>query len=200
VKVLIAEDDAVSRRLLEVHLKGWGFEVISASDGHQAWSILREDSRPSLAILDWMMPGMDGVEVCRLVRERADGAPVHLMLLTSRTTTDDLVAAFQAGADDYLTKPFNQAELKARLRVGERMVRLQSELRDRVLELEDALASVKQLQGLIPICSYCKKIRDDQAFWHRVENYIERRTDAQFSHGVCPDCYESILKPQIEAP
>jgi sigma-B regulation protein RsbU (phosphoserine phosphatase) len=104
----------------------------------------------------------------------------------------------EAGADDYLTKPFDPQELRARIKVGERILGLQTSLAERVTELEDALSRVKQLQGLLPICSYCKKIRDDQNYWEQVESYISKHTEAQFSHGICPDCYAQFVTPDIE--
>ena len=198
MKILIADDEPLSLQLLKKTLESWNYEVVAVSDGQQALAELQGSAPPRLAVLDWMMPGIDRVEVCRRARERLEAQPIHLMLLTSRSASEDIAEALQAGADDSVTKPFDRAELRARLSVGERMVRLESELRDRVQELENALERVKQLQGLIPICSYCKKVRDDSDYWHRVERYIEKHTSAQFGHGVCPDCYEKILKPQIE--
>ena len=104
----------------------------------------------------------------------------------------------QAGADDYITKPFDRDELRARLEVGRRIVELQRSLARRVQQLEEALARVKQLQGLLPICSYCKKIRDDRNYWQQLESYLSDHSEAQFSHGICPDCYEKIVKPDLE--
>jgi len=196
-RVLIADDEATTRRLLEAQLNVWGYEVLSTGDGLEAWDILARDSAVQVAIIDWMMPELDGLGLCRRVRA-AIFRPVYLIMLTSKTAKINVAQGLDAGADDYITKPFNPTELRARVGVGERMVLLQMELADRVRQLEDALANVKQLQGLVPMCSYCKKIRDDQDYWHRVESYIERHTSAQFSHGVCPDCYEKILKPQLE--
>jgi response regulator RpfG family c-di-GMP phosphodiesterase len=119
-------------------------------------------------------------------------------MLTSRGSPEDTVEGLEAGADDYICKPFNSAELRARIRNGARLLDLQSKLQDRVLELEEALARVKQLQGLLPICSYCKKIRSDGNYWQQVENYISDHTGATFSHGICPQCYESQVKPEID--
>lgn len=202
MRILIAEDDAVSRQLLERFLTKWGFEALVTTNGPEAWEILRQPGAPGMAILDWMMPEMEGPEVVRRVRalEREQGSanPTYFILLTAREATEDVVLGFDAGADDYVTKPFHKDELQARVRVGARMRVLQKALAERVSDLEKALTEVKRLQGLLPICSYCKKIRDDQNYWTDVESYLERFSDAEFSHGVCPDCYETKLRPTLD--
>ena len=197
MRILIAEDDAVSRRRLEATLRKWGYEVLAVEDGLAAWEVLQGEMPPPLAILDWMMPGMDGIEVCRKVRERSPSRPLYIIVLTARGSREDVVAGLQAGGDDYVTKPFDREELHARVKVGLRVLQLQMNLADRVRELEEALARVKQLQGLLPICSYCKKIRDDQNYWQQVEGYISEHSDAVFSHGICPDCFEKFVKPEL---
>lgn len=198
MKILIADDDVVSRRLLQALLVRWGYEVVVTCDGAQAWQALQSEEAPPLAILDWVMPGLSGLEVCRNVRQEATLTPPYIILLTSRSSQADIIAGLQAGADDYVTKPFDQEELLARLRVGTRVVQLQRSLADRVRELEDALSRVKQLQGLLPICSYCKKVRDDQNYWQQVESYITQHSEAKFSHSICPECYEQVVKPELE--
>jgi DNA-binding response OmpR family regulator len=142
---------------------------------------------------------MDGIEVCRKLRQLPEARAVHIILVTACRDKDDIVAGLEAGANDYITKPFEPAELRARLRAGARIVELQKNLADRVRELEGALAKVKQLQGLLPICAYCKKIRDDHNYWQQVEAYISSHSEAQFTHGICPDCHERLVKPELEA-
>jgi sigma-B regulation protein RsbU (phosphoserine phosphatase) len=198
VKILIAEDDVISRRLLETTLIRWGYKVVVTCDGTAAWEVLQSADAPSLAILDWMMPGTDGIEVCRKVRRAATPTPPYLILLTAKGRREDIVAGLRSGANDYVTKPFNREELRARVQVGMRIVELQHSLADRVNALEEALARVKQLQGLLPICSYCKKIRDDRNYWQQVESYISEHSEAQFSHSICPDCYEGRVKPELD--
>ena len=200
LKILIAEDDRISRHVLEAKLKAWGYEVTVAVEGRHALAALRDANPPEMAILDWMMPGMDGVEITREIRERpAHGAsPPYVILLTAKSEKKDIVTALEAGADDYLTKPFDAGELRARVRAGERIIELQRNLAERVRSLEEALASVQQLQGMLPICSYCKKVRDDTHYWQTVENYISAHSHVQFSHGICPPCYESVIEPAIE--
>lgn len=187
----------VSRRVLEATLDKFGYEVVVASDGAQAWDALQSENAPRLAILDWMMPEIDGIELCRRVRSLSKAAPPYLILLTAKSSKQDVVAGLDAGANDYLTKPFDRAELRARVQVGAQVLELQSNLSERVRELEDALTQIRQLQGLLPICSYCKKIRDEQNYWHQVESYISEHAEVQFSHGICPACYTNIVQPQL---
>lgn len=198
MKILIAEDDPVSRRILEATLVKWGYEVSVTLDGTQAWDVLQREDAPSLAILDIMMPGMDGVEICRKVRQLPCATPPYLILLSSMSHKEHVVRGIKAGANDYLTKPFHREELRVRVGVGVQMLTLQKALAERVEELEEALSRVKELQGILPICSYCKKIRDDQNYWQRVENYISDHTDVRFSHGICPDCYERVIREYEE--
>jgi two-component system, cell cycle response regulator len=128
MRILIAEDELVQRRLLEGLLTRWGHEVVVATDGEQAWSVLEGENRPDLAILDWVMPGMDGLRVCRELRKDAHHKYIYIMLLTVKDRKQDLVEAMEAGADEYLAKPFDAQELKARLIAGKRILDLQEQL------------------------------------------------------------------------
>jgi DNA-binding response OmpR family regulator len=199
VRILIAEDDLVSCRILESTLAGWGYEVIVTRSGAEAWETLQQENAPRLAILDWVMPGIDGVEVCRRVRQIETSTPTYLILLTAKGSKQNIVEGLSGGANDYITKPFNRDELRARVKVGVAVVELQQDLAERVAELEAALAHVKLLQGILPICSYCKHVRDDQNYWQNVETYVTNHSEAKFSHSICPDCYESVVKPQMDA-
>jgi sigma-B regulation protein RsbU (phosphoserine phosphatase) len=197
MKILIAEDDPVSRCFLEVTLVKWGYEVIATSDGNEAWEAFQREM-PTIAILDWMMPGIDGAEVCRRARAIETTTPAYLIMLTAKSEKEDVVKGLCAGADDYITKPFNRHELHARIKVGLRMAELQRNVAVRVVELERALSRVKQLQGLLPICSYCKKVRDDQNYWQQVDSYISKHSEVEFSHGICPECYDRLVEPQLQ--
>lgn len=197
--ILVADDEPVSRRVVSAMLERAGFSVRSVVDGSEALSLLLSDRPPPMALLDWMMPGLDGPEVVRRLREREQGTPSYIILLTSRGDTSDIVAGLRAGANDYVTKPAHEDELLARVGVGVRVAELQRTLADRVRHLEDALRNVKQLQGLLPICSYCKAIRNDQNYWQRVENYLHEHSGVQFSHSYCPSCYERHVRPQLDA-
>lgn len=198
MRILIAEDDDVSRRVLQLTLAAAGHEVVTTQNGAAAWAILQKNDSPSLAILDWMMPDMDGLEVCRLVRRQSTVIPVYIILLTAKANKADVVQGLEAGANDYILKPFNRDELRARVQVGETVVTLQQTLAARVGELENALTQVKLLQGILPICSYCKDIRDDQNYWQQLDTYISKHSETQFSHGICPTCYETVIKTQLE--
>ena len=197
MQILIAEDDAISNRMLAVTLTKWGHEVVSTTNGAEALQMLHMTD-VSVAILDWMMPEMDGVDVCRKAREQLGTRPLYFILLTAKGRKEDIVTGLQAGADDYVAKPFDRDELQARLNVGIRIIELQSQLAARVNELEEALKRVNELQGLLPICCYCKKIRDDQNYWRQVESYISDHSAVKFSHSICPGCYETVVQPTIE--
>ena len=192
MKILIADDEPVSRRMLEATMARWGYSLTVCENGEQAWQALQHPDPPSLAVLDWLMPQIDGVELCRKVRATSNLRSMYVILLTSRDKKHDIVNGLEAGADDYITKPFDADELRARVRVGMRVAKLQMTLADRVRDLEAALSRVQQLQGLLPICCYCKKIRDDQNYWHQVESYVSQYADVRFSHGVCPDCLSKM--------
>jgi len=198
MRILIAEDDLVSRKMLEATLTRWGYEVLVTCDGHSALQALTGPDGPRVAILDWMMPSLDGVDVCRKVREGSVAQPPYVILLTAKGNKEDIVSGLEAGADDYIIKPFDREELRARLQAGLRIITLQNQLAARVRELEEAIARIRTLQGLLPICSYCKRVRNDGDYWQQVESYISDHSDARFSHGICPDCYESVVRPQLQ--
>ncbi|MFI5375870.1 MAG: response regulator transcription factor [Candidatus Rokuibacteriota bacterium] len=193
LRVLIADDDPIARRFLESAVSRAGYEAVVVSAGDEAWRVLSAEDGPGVAVLDWMMPGLTGIEVCEKVRAAGLRIPPYLIVLTSRGATDDVVRALRAGADDHITKPFDLEELRARLAVGVRIVTLQRQLADRILELEEALAHVQQLQGLIPICAWCRQVRSDGDFWEQVESYLARRSGLQFSHAICPTCRKREL-------
>jgi sigma-B regulation protein RsbU (phosphoserine phosphatase) len=196
--VLVAEDDRIASAILAQTLRRWNLDVTVVADGGAAWRYLQAASRPTLAILDWMMPEIEGADVCRRVRREMPLANMYLVLLTSLESRDHVIAGLEAGADDYLVKPFDPDELRARVHVGMRVLSLQEKLADRVSELQAALDNVKQLHGLLPICSYCKRIRGDDQYWQQVESYIAERSDAQFSHSICPPCLAK-LEQELDA-
>jgi DNA-binding response OmpR family regulator len=203
MKILVAEDDAVTRKILAVTLERLGWDVVTAKDGDEAWRIfgtLKGTAAPELAVLDWMMPGVEGVEICRRLRATPGFELVYVILLTSRGDKQDLSEGLAAGANDYITKPFDPLELEARVRVGERMVNLQRSLAARVAELEEALGEVRALQGLLPICSYCKKVRNEANYWEQVDSYLMSHSEVKITHGICPNCLEKMMKELDASP
>jgi DNA-binding response OmpR family regulator len=203
MRILVAEDDSVTRRVLEATLSRIGFDVITASDGTATWRMLETldgKDAPELVVLDWMMPGIDGIEICRKLRTTPGFELMYIILLTSRSEKEDLAMGLIAGANDYISKPFHPIELESRVRVGQRMLNLQRSLTSRIAELEGALAHVRRLQGLLPICSYCKKVRNEDNYWQQVESYITSHSDLKLSHSVCPSCLERVMKEIDEIP
>ena len=190
VRALIADDDPVTAAALAGSLRRWAIDVTVVHDGQDAWNIICGERQPSLAIVDWMMPGIDGVELCRRIRSNSAHAHMYVLLLTARDSRADVVAGLEAGADDYLVKPFDAEELRARVHTGLRVLSLQKKLAEQIAMLQETIANVKQLKGLLPMCSYCKSIRKDEHYWEQLEAYISDNSDAEFSHGVCPKCME----------
>jgi sigma-B regulation protein RsbU (phosphoserine phosphatase) len=202
MRILVAEDDAVTRKLLESTLGRLGLDVITAADGNAAWNALetlKGKDAPELAVLDWMMPGLEGIQILRRLRTTPGFELLYVILLTSRTDKEDVAYGLAAGANDYIVKPFDPSEMEARVRVGERMVKLQRSLAARVAELEVALAHVQRLQGLLPICSYCKKVRNEADYWEQVDSYLTSHSDIRITHGICPQCLETMMKQLDEA-
>lgn len=192
MRALVADDDRGTAMVLKRTLERQGFDVAVAHDGEAAWALLQSVPRVDLAVVDWMMPPPDGLELCRRIRADASCAHLYLLLLTSRADAGDRIRGLDAGADDYLTKPVDPEEFRARVDVGLRVLKLKAGLADRVAQLEEALSRVKQLRGLLPICSYCKSVRTDQDYWQEVEHYVAQHSQLQFSHGICPDCYDRV--------
>ena len=183
MRILVAEDDNALRLVLTAKLKKMGYEVIVAEDGEYAWQAYRM-YYPQLVLTDWMMPKVHGLELCRLIRGYHLEKYTYIIMLTSLSGKKNYLEGMNAGADDFLNKPVDMDELTARLHVAERILNLHT--------------TVRQLEGLLPICAYCKNIRDEKNEWHPIEAYISRRSDASFSHGCCPKCVELFLKPQLE--
>lgn len=185
MKILAVDDDPISRAPLEATLNILRYEVVSAVDGQEAWEILgREPIR--IVVCDWRMPKVDGLELCRRIRERMATDYIYFILLTAMESTSvNEDEALRAGVDDFLEKPINPRHLRQRIQVAERILNFTSQ--------------VRQLEGILPMCSYCKSIRDDQNYWDKLERYIGARTGTSFSHSVCPGCYAQHVAPQMKA-
>jgi DNA-binding response OmpR family regulator len=164
MKVLIAEDGGVARKILETNLKKWGYEVLATQNGAQAWDELSKGDAPNLAILDWLMPDLTGPEICKKVRDIDTDKYTYIILVTARGQKDDIFEGFAAGADDYLTKPYDKQELFWRLKVGERILKLQGSLKKRTNKIEEVINDFKLLQSLIPACKECKRIEEIEKF------------------------------------
>lgn len=192
MRILIAEDDKTSCNILKALLTKQGYEVVETLDGAQALHAMLKDGAPSLAILDWLMPQMDGPDVVRRIRAVPSDHPPYIIMLTIKNEKMDIIAGLDAGADDYLAKPYDPGELYARVNVGRRILAMQAAMAEKVHQLQITLEHVKTLRGIIPICANCKKIRDDKGYWNQVEIYIREHSDAEFSHGLCPDCVQTM--------
>lgn len=188
MKLLIAEDEYTTRLMVQVSLENWGYTVSSVEDGNQAWELLEKPEAPDVAILDWEMPGLDGIEVCRRIKELKRDNPIYVILLTARDSRNDILQGFDAGADDYMTKPFNDDELRARVRVAERLVTIQSSLSQTVDELKSALDLVDSLEGSLPVCTSCLKIEGEDHNWYTIDQCINERFDRRFTPDLCNNC------------
>ncbi|UCF98125.1 MAG: response regulator [Spirochaetaceae bacterium] len=197
-RVLIVDDTLSNIQVLgNILTTNSDYAIEFATGGRQALEWV-ENQDFDLILLDLMMPQMDGFEVCARLKSDPRTARIPVLFLTARNETESLVRAFELGAADYVTKPFQTAELMARVRTQLTLKRGQDEREALIRRLEIALSKVKQLSGLLPICANCKKIRDDTGYWSRVEEYIAKHSEAEFSHGICPDCmqilYGDVLK------
>jgi CheY-like chemotaxis protein len=197
-RVLLAEDHRPTRDALCTLLEQKGYEVAAVSNGTDAIEELVRPDGPSIAIIDWMMPGASGLDVCRTVRTAAPMRYVYLIMVTARDREEDVAQALAVGADDFIRKPCGPAELIARVRSGQRTIGLERNLARRVAELEELVERISQLKRLLPICMYCKKVRDDSDYWQEIEDYIHHETGTDFSHGICPECMPAALSGEIE--
>ena len=199
MRVLIAEDDATSLTVLRAVLGKNAFDIVTAADGLTALKAFEDPSPPELAIVDLIMPGMGGLELVRRVRMMmpVDAGP-YLIILSSMKDKADVITGLDAGADDYLAKPFDAGELRARVDVGRRMLEMRAALATKAQELSLALEQIRALRGIVPICANCKNVRDDKGYWNRVETYMRDATGTEFSHAVCPDCMTKLY-PQFNS-
>jgi CheY-like chemotaxis protein len=187
------DNDRYNVLLIIELLKESGFEHVTGFySGEELLGALR-DSKPDLVLSDIMMPGLNGYEVCQMLKADPATAMIPVIMITAAATHGSipLKRSFEAGAVDFITKPIDETEMIMRVRSA--LV-----LEKQRQELENALAEVRRLQGLLPICSYCKKIRRDKSYWEEIEVYIAEHAEVTFTHGVCPDCYEKHVKPQFE--
>jgi phosphoserine phosphatase RsbU/P len=195
--ILIADDLETNRKLVRVSLKAEGYDLVDVTNGREALDFLHAATTPVVGLIDWEMPEIDGVEVCRRARERKDAPPLFLILLTIRDNQKDIVRGLSNGANDYVTKPFDYAELLARVKIGVNIVELQQKLLLQNEELRQMLDQVYFLSGFLLVCSYCQKIRDAHDHWEKADAYMSQHSANHFSHGICPDCYKEHIVPQL---
>ncbi|PTY06190.1 response regulator [Opitutaceae bacterium EW11] len=183
-KVLAVEDDPVALTVLENSIRSLGYDVVSARDGEAGWTLQRERAS-RIVVSDWTMPRLNGLDLCRRIRSHP-GDYVYFILLTNvQATNENRDRAMEAGVDDFLSKPIDLQDLGTRLRVATRILQYTTR--------------IEKLESLIPICSYCKNVRNDQSYWQRIESYLAEKTGADCSHSICPDCYEKFIVPQLKA-
>ncbi len=199
-RVLIADDDERPRQLLGHYLKSWGFHVVACQDGMEAVRLLESDNGPALALIDWKMPGLEGVEICRRIRGRTGRHPYTYIILV--TGESDAAAGLEAGADDFVTKPYNVDELRARLTVGQRVVGLERRLAEHIEMLRDALDQIGKLPeagGAVCLCPVCKRTRGHEENWQSIEMYLQEHAGTHSVHETCPDCLEKTRQQTRDA-
>ncbi len=189
--ILIVDDTPANLRLLSNMLVGQGYKVRLAPNGKLAL-MGAQAVPPDLILLDIKMPDLSGYEVCEQLKADPRTRGIPIIFLSALDATQDKVNAFRVGGVDYVTKPFQAKEVLVRVETHLKLHELEKELTERVHELEEAMAQIKRLRGLLPICANCKKVRDDQGYWQDVEVYIRNHTDVDFSHGICPDCFREL--------
>lgn len=202
-KILIVDDEPINVLIAQKILQKKDYDVITAASGAEALEKIKE-TPPDLILLDIMMPEMNGFEVCNQLQKNQKTKDIPVIFLTAVAEKESIVKGFEVGGVDYLTKPFNNLELLARVKAHISLKLASDEQKRLIGKLQKALEEIKTLSGLLPICSHCKKIRDDSGYWQGVEQYIAEHSSAQFSHGICPDCLrqyypkvaEKVLKNQ----
>ena len=195
--VLIVDDNPKNVQVLGTILMDAKYLVAVAHDGKAVFELLPK-VKPDLILLDIMMPDMDGFEVCRRIKLDPANSDIPIIFLTAKTETDDIVKGLDLGASDFVTKPFRAKELLARVQTHISLTRTQQNLKKKNQELEEALANVKTLSGLLPICSHCKKIRNANNEWEFLEVFVHEHTNANFSHSICPECVQAHFPDYVD--
>ena len=196
--ILIVDDTPDNLTVLRQMLAEQNYMVRPALNGEIAIKAVNMSS-PDLILLDIRMPGMDGYEVCKQLKSEEKTSRVPVIFISALNELDDKVKAFSLGGVDYITKPFQAEEVLARVKTHLTLRSLQKSLEDKNTQLQKALDEIKTLQGIIPICANCKKVRDDKGFWNQVEIYISKHSKAEFSHGICPTCAKELYPGLTES-
>ena len=198
LSILVLDDDAVTRLTLESVIRDAGWAPLAIDDPERAYEILTSPDAPPIGLIDWQMPTLSGIDLCRRVRAADPTARPYLIFVTVNSTSNDIVTGLDAGADGYITKPIVATELQARVRAGIRTIALQQQLRTRLQEAEAESARMKPLRGLLPMCSYCRRIRDEAGNWSHLERFLSEQLDVRYTHGFCPTCLEHHVLPDLE--
>lgn len=191
--ILIVDDQPNNLRVLFTYLQARSMKVLIADSGKRAIDQI-ERQPPDIILMDVMMPGMDGFETCRRIKRNKRLSDIPVIFMTALTDMKDKLTAFSAGGVDYVTKPFQQEEVLARITAHLTIRDLQQQLISKNKRLEKMLQEVKTLRGILPICSKCKMVRDDKGYWQQVELYVAEHTEAEFSHSYCPSCLKKEMK------
>lgn len=197
--VLVVDDDPTCREILAAQINQLGYPVTRAASATQAAALLSAPDGPCIALLDWVLPDRNGVDLCRELRARPDDRYVYIILVTSKIEKADIVAGLDAGADDFVAKPVHIGELAARIRAGQRLLALQDALDRKVQSLQAALSRVRTLEGLISICMHCKRIRTGED-WTVIEQYIQAHSSALFTHALCTSCLNQHYPEDVPDP
>lgn len=198
LRILAVDDDAATRLAFDSIIRAAGWSPVVVDDPEEAYRILTGPDAPPIALIDWHMPTLSGIDLCRRVREAAPDARPYLIFVTVKSASEDVAAGLDAGADGYMTKPIAPIELLARVRAGIRTIASQQDLRTRLQQAEIASAQTKKLRELLPICAYCRRIRDEDQRWSTLEQYLSQHIGVRFTHGFCPDCYDDHVRPDVE--
>jgi len=196
-RILVVDDNTANIDVMLAFLEAEGYDLSIATNGESAIKIARH-SRPDLILLDVMMPGIDGFETCRKLKADEKTRDIPVIFVTAKKEVEDIVSGFQCGGVDYISKPFRQEEVLSRVGTHLSLRRLVIAQERLITKLNAALAEVDTLRGLLPICSYCKKIKDEKGAWKKLETYIRTHTQANFSHGICPECLEKTLSGDVD--
>jgi phosphoserine phosphatase RsbU/P len=197
MRILVAEHEPMLRRMLENMLTAWGHQVIVAESSSETWRLLRGDEPPTMLVLDWLMPKLGAVEICRKIRQDPSTSNVHVIMLVSRGRTSDAFAAsLNAGADDYISKPFDPEELRARVRVGVHAMQLQRNLDDLTREFDQQRTHPDQAQELLPVCTECGRMRNRSGYWQQLKSYLVKSLRAEIVPSLCPTC-DDFSNPEL---
>lgn len=195
-RILVVDDNAANIDVMLAFLEAEGYDLSIATTGEMALKIARH-SAPHLILLDVMMPGMDGFATCRELKAEERTMDIPVIFVTAKKEVEDIVKGFASGGVDYISKPFRQEEVLSRVATHLKLRRLLITQERLIAKLNAALAEVNTLRGLLPICSYCKKIKDKKGAWKKLETYLRTHTQADFSHGICPDCLQKAMNIDI---